>query len=246
MDSVDVVAAHRARATVRVGDVYLKIDGDPAQARREVRAMRLAPVPTPDVLWHRPPVLALTAVRGAALGTLDGPDAAPASAWIAAGAAIRTLHDAPLPPWQGRSAAELGRDLGIECAWLRAHSALPGRIIATARATAQSALRPWTPSFIHGDLQVEHVFVADGAVTGVIDWSEAGRGDPLYDIATLTLGHPDRLEDVLTGYGRDVDRGVVRGWWSMRCLLASRWLIQHGYDPSAPGCEFDVLRRLAD
>lgn len=32
----------------------------------------------------------------------------------------------------------------------------------------------------------------------------------------------------------------------MRCLFVARWLIQHGYDPSAPGCEFDVLRRLAD
>ncbi|MGD3151824.1 phosphotransferase [Tsukamurella tyrosinosolvens] len=59
---------------------------------------------------------------------------------------------------------------------------------------------------------MEHVFVADGAVTGIIDWSEAAQGDPAYDLATMTLGHPDRLEDVLTGYGGEVDRDVVRGW----------------------------------
>ena len=31
-------------------------------------------------------------------------------------------------------------------------------------------------------------------VTGVIDWSEAGQGDALYDLATLTLGHEEHLE----------------------------------------------------
>jgi hypothetical protein len=24
--------------------------------------------------------------------------------------------------------------------------------------------------------------------------------------------------------------------------MASRWLIEHGFDPDSPGCEFDVLR----
>lgn len=246
VDTVDVVVAHSSRATLRVGDTFLKVDGDPAHARREIDAMRLAPVPTPDVLWHEAPVLAVKAVRGTALGSLDGPDSAPRSAWVAAGTAIRALHDAPLPPWRGPSAARLGRDLDAECAWLFEHSELPERVITQNREVARSVLRPWTPAFIHGDLQVEHVFVADGAVTGIIDWSEAARGDPAYDLATMTLGHPDRLEDVLTGYGGGVDRDIVRGWWSMRCLLVSRWLIEHGYDPSAPGCEFDVLRRLAD
>jgi hypothetical protein len=35
---------------------------------------------------------------------------------------------------------------------------------------------------------------------------------------------------------------VIRAWWSLRSLRASRWLIEHGFDPSSPGCEFDVLR----
>jgi hypothetical protein len=67
------------------------------------------------------------------------------------------------------------------------------------RRVAEAALRPWTPVFTHGDLQVTHVF-ADG----------------------------------------DVD--VIRAWWSLRSLQAARWLIEHGPDPSSPGCEFDVLR----
>ena len=64
----------------------------------------------------------------------------------------------------------------------------------------------------------------------------------MFDLAILTLGHEERLEDLLTGYGTDVDRGAIRAWWSLRSLTAARWLLQHGFDPDAPGCEFDVLR----
>ena len=75
--------------------------------------------------------------------------------------------------------------------------------------------------FTHGDLQITHVFVDGDEVTGVIDWSEASRGDALYDLAILTLGHEEHLGDVLAGYGTDVDRDVIRAWWSLRSLLAS-------------------------
>jgi aminoglycoside phosphotransferase (APT) family kinase protein len=95
---------------------------------------------------------------------------------------------------------------------------------------------------MHGDLQVAHVFVEADHVTGVLDWSEAGRGDALYDLASLTLGHPEHLDDVLAGYGEDVDVEAIRGWWSLRSLTAIRWLVEHGFDPAAPGCEIDVLR----
>lgn len=64
----------------------------------------------------------------------------------------------------------------------------------------------------------------------------------MFDLATVTLGHEERLDDLLVGYGPDADRRVIRAWWSLRSLVASRWLIEHGFDPDAPGCEFDVLR----
>jgi aminoglycoside phosphotransferase (APT) family kinase protein len=79
-------------------------------------------------------------------------------------------------------------------------------------------------------------------VTGVLDWSEAGQGDALYDLASLTLGHPEHLGDVVAGYGADVDLDAIRGWWSLRSLTAVRWLVEHGFDPAAPGCEIDVLK----
>ncbi|MFE0403801.1 phosphotransferase family protein [Streptomyces nigra] len=245
MDEVEVVVAHSERATLRVGDVFLKVDADPARLDAEAEAMSLAPVPTPEVLWRKPVVLATAAVRGTTLGRLGGPSTGSPAAWAAAGAAIRTLHDAPLPPRPGRagrSIAALSAELDAECEALVANGFLLADLVARNREVAEVALRPWTPAFTHGDLQIAHVFVEDGQVVGIIDWSEAGQGDALYDLATFTLGHEEHLDDVLAGYGTDVDRDVIRAWWSVRCLLAVRWLIEHGFDAAAPGCEIDVLR----
>ncbi|RKT19548.1 phosphotransferase family enzyme [Streptomyces sp. 1114.5] len=242
MEEVELVVAHNERATLRVGDVFLKVDADQARTDIEVEAMALAPVPTPEVLWRKPPVLALAALPGTALGRLGEPSTASPAAWAAAGAAVRRLHDAPLPPWPGRSVDELASGLDDECAWLLANDVLPADLVTRNRRIAGRALRPWTPAFIHGDLQVAHIFVAGDEVTGVIDWSEASRGDALFDLAVLTLGHQEHLGDVLAGYGTDVDLDVIRAWWSLRSLLAVRWLIEHGFDPNSPGCEFDVLR----
>jgi aminoglycoside phosphotransferase (APT) family kinase protein len=237
-----VVVAHNERATLRVGDVFLKIDGDQASTDVEVAAMARAPVPTPEVLWRKPPVLALAAVRGTALGRLGRPSVASPAAWAAAGAAVQRLHDAPLPPWPGKSLEEIASRLDRECEWLVTNGVLPAGLVTRNRQVAEAALRPWTPVFAHGDLQLAHVFVADDEVTGVIDWSEAGPGDALFDLAILTLGHEEHLADVVAGYGTDVDLDVIHGWWSWRSLVAVRWLAGHGFDPSAPGGEVDVLR----
>jgi hypothetical protein len=88
VEEVEVVVAHNERATLRVGDVFLKIDADQRRTDVEVEAMARAPVPTPEVLWRKPPVLALAA---------------------------RMLHDAPLPPWPGQSPGEIASDLDGEC-----------------------------------------------------------------------------------------------------------------------------------
>jgi aminoglycoside phosphotransferase (APT) family kinase protein len=241
MEEVEVVVAHNERATLRVGDVFLKIDGDQTRTDVEVEAMALAPIPTPEVLWRKPPVLALAALPGSALGRLGEPSTASAMAWAAAGAAVRTLHDAPLPPWPGPSLDEIASHLDGECEWLVANDVLPTDIVTLNRRIAEAAIRPWTPVFTHGDLQISHVFVDGDEVTGVIDWSEAAQGDALYDLAILTLGHEEHLGDVVAGYGTDVDLDVIRAWWSLRSLRAVRWLIDHGFDPSSPGCEFAVL-----
>jgi Ser/Thr protein kinase RdoA (MazF antagonist) len=242
VEEVEVVVAHHERATLRVGDVFLKIDTDQTRTDVEVEAMTMAPIPTPEVLWRKPPVLALAALPGTALGRLGEPSTTSPAAWAAAGAAARMLHDAPLPPWPGRSRDEIASHLDRECTWLLTNDVLPTDLVTLNRRVAETALRPWTPVFTHGDLQVAHVFVDGDEITGVVDWSEAGQGDALYDLASLTLGHQEHLSDVVAGYGTDVDLDVIRAWWSLRSLTAVRWLVEHGFDPSTPGCEIDVLR----
>ena len=239
---VEIVVAHYERATLRVGDVFLKIDADERHIEVEVEAMATAPIPTAQVLWRKPHVLALAAVPGTALGRLAQPSTASSAAWAAAGAAVRTLHDAPLPPWPGRNVDDLALQLAGECEWLITNDVLPGAVVTRNRRLAETALRPWTPVFIHGDLQVDHVFVDDDQITGVIDWSEAAPGDALFDLATLTLGHPERLDDVIAGYGTGVDRDLIRAWWSLRCLSNIRWLVEHGFGPPEEYPEVAVLR----
>jgi hypothetical protein len=70
--------------------------------------------------------------------------------------------------------------------------------------------------FIHGD-----------EITGVIDWSEAGQGDPLCDLASLTLGHEEHLGDVQAsakGSKPDADACHVR---PVMCLRGPGAYIEH-------------------
>jgi hypothetical protein len=46
--------------------------------------------------------------------------------------------------------------------------------------------------------------------------SEGGQGDAMYDPATLTLVHEVLLDDVVAGYGGDIEIGVIRAYWSLR------------------------------
>jgi aminoglycoside phosphotransferase (APT) family kinase protein len=244
VNEVEVIVAHRQRATLRVGDVFLKVDSDQANTDVEVEAMALAPIPTPEVLWRRPPVLALAALPGTALGRLGESSIASSAAWAAAGSAVRTLHEAPLPPWTGTSHDDIKAQLAEECEWLVANGVLTADLVARNRDLADAAFRPFRPVFTHGDLQITHMFVEGDVVSGVIDWSEASQGDAMFDLAILTLGHDEHLEDVVTGYGvEDVDLDAIRAWWSVRSLLVIRWLLEHGFDPAAPGCEIDVLKK---
>jgi len=256
MGEIEVVVAHSERVTLRVDDVFLKIDTDQARIDREVEVMARAPIPTPDVLWRQPPVLALGAVPGAALGVLKEPSRASSAAWVAAGAAVRALHDAPLPSWpssqcqqqpvrSSRGTVEFPPLLDAECEWLMANDVVSADVVRRNRQIAEAALRPWTPVFIHGDLQIVHVFVDGDEVSGVVDWSEGGHGDAMYDLATLTLAHEEHLDDVVAGYGGDVEIDVIRAYWSLRSLMVIRWLVEHGYGAPATFPEIAVLNALS-
>src|SRR5207302_8007915 len=156
VEEVEAIVAHHARATLRVGDVFLKIDADQALTDVEVEAMAMAPIPTPEVLWRKPPVLALAALPEMALGRLGEPSTASPAAWAAAGAAARRLHDAPLPPWPGRSLDEIASRFAVECEWLVTNGVPPIDLVTRNRQVAQAALRPAVDTGIHARRPADH------------------------------------------------------------------------------------------
>ncbi|GAA0953713.1 aminoglycoside phosphotransferase family protein [Nonomuraea longicatena] len=60
------------------------------------------------------------------------------------------------------------------------------RAMLEVRRAAEAASKPPT-GFTHGDLGGANVLVADGAVSGVLDWGTAGPGDPAVDFAALSV-----------------------------------------------------------
>ena len=72
VEQVEVVLANNDRVTLRVGDMFLKIDADQTRTDVEVEAIAMAPVPTPEILWRKQPVLAVAALPGRALGRVAG------------------------------------------------------------------------------------------------------------------------------------------------------------------------------
>jgi aminoglycoside phosphotransferase (APT) family kinase protein len=241
MADLEVLSAHHERAVIAVGDDVLKIDTDDAHLAVEVEAMRLADgIPTPEVRWCRPPVLALARLPGVPLARPGEPVTTSPAAWEAAGSVVRRLHALALPPWPGWRVDDFAFHLDGWCRWLVDHDVVSMGALDRVVRIVQPALRPFPLVFTHGDLQAAHVFVDGDDVVGVIDWPDACRGDALFDLAVLTVGFEEQLDDVLRGYGTDVEREVIRGWWAFRRIAAVPWMVQHGFDATG-----DVTALLA-
>jgi aminoglycoside phosphotransferase (APT) family kinase protein len=72
----------------------------------------------------------------------------------------------------------------------------------------------------HSDLGAEHILESDGALTGVIDWSDAAVTDPALDFARLYRDFgPDFLTQVLDAYGglSETDEVGERVTYFARC-----------------------------
>ncbi|MGI8869876.1 MAG: aminoglycoside phosphotransferase family protein [Mycobacteriales bacterium] len=74
---------------------------------------------------------------------------------------------------------------------------------------------PLAPVLVHADVTEDHVFVTPtGELDGIIDWADAMRTDPYYELGALHLGcfAGDRslLRAFVEGYGWPVDDGFAR------------------------------------
>ena len=64
--------------------------------------------------------------------------------------------------------------------------------------------------FVHGDLMFRHVFVADGRLTGIIDWGDAMVTDRHYELAALQLNLFNCNKDLLRVFLEAGDWPVTR------------------------------------
>lgn len=124
------------------------------------------------------------------------------------GAVLSQIHACPVPedlgpgdegPWLERMLAEARYNLE--------HFPVDGTQELLVALTAKKP-PPITPTLIHGDFTLDNVLVLDGRITGVVDWSGGGIGDPRYDVAlAVRTKHPafDKARDeevFFQGYGR--------------------------------------------
>ncbi len=232
--------AHGAEnLTVEVGDHIVRF-GSPAVVDREVGVLTelsaTSPVAVPTPLAHEDGVFAYRRLPGTPLLRTAFP-ASPAMISALAGM-LRALS--------GCGAAQaLPRDVHPPAAWReeaieRAERLRPrlGAERAGQILRALDRLPPDTGDSIpcHNDLGAEHILVdASGAMTAVIDWTDAARTDPARDVARIhrDLG-PDAAAQLAHGLApAGGDAAVIDRARFLACCL---WLEDVEYaweDPSA-------------
>ncbi|GAB3457950.1 aminoglycoside phosphotransferase family protein [Kineococcus endophyticus] len=91
------------------------------------------------------------------------------------------------------------------------------------------------PVVLHADLKGEHLLVdGSGGLTAVLDWSDAGTGDPALDVEGLVLAvGADGARGVARGSGTP-SVVVERGVFLARCRSAVRWAAALRGEPTGP------------
>ncbi len=105
-------------------------------------------------------------------------------------------------------------------------------------------------ALIHADLQAEHVLIDPlrDRVNALLDFVDTQPGDPLIDIAVLSLWDHELAAPILAGYGAeghgDVD--LLPTYRLLRHLGAANWLTTHGAVAEATRHEHAVHHYLSD
>jgi aminoglycoside phosphotransferase (APT) family kinase protein len=172
-----------------------------AQEYRVLAALAASPLPVPrphQFLRRSTPLgaeawLVMDCLPGASLRTVLQGNLAPGTRshlLRAFGQVLAAIHATPVPPDLTQDDRPwLDRALDM-AAYNLAHYHVDGsaelleRLQRDRPADVPAAL-------IHGDFTLDNVLVAGNAVSGVIDWSGGGRGDPRYDIALATRPEPE-------------------------------------------------------
>ncbi|WP_380176902.1 phosphotransferase family protein [Kineococcus sp. DHX-1] len=91
------------------------------------------------------------------------------------------------------------------------------------------------PVVLHADLKGEHLLVdGSGGLSGVLDWSDAGTGDPALDVEGLVLAVGADAARVVARGARTPCVAVERGVFLARCRSAVRWAAARRGEPVGP------------
>lgn len=104
------------------------------------------------------------------------------------------------------------------------------------------------PTWIHGDLHARNVLVADGAISGIIDWGDICVGDPATDLASFWTVLPTREARLraMKAYGPLSGATLcrARAWAAFfGIILLDTGLTDH---PQHAAMGAAILRRLRD
>jgi Ser/Thr protein kinase RdoA (MazF antagonist) len=253
-----VLIEHHERAVFETrspeGPVVVKVDTSTVRHRREesvLRAAGRAGLPVPAIVLSEggpPSLLVLQRIDGTPLhrGVDD-------EAWRDAGRVLRRLHGLAWPAEAG-SASWSGRSWQDHFRWWADHerdqlltydSLRPAVIHGMHRYLSSTFAEMGEPELhvLHGDCQVDHYLVmgSSSRIAGVLDFGDAVLGDPVWDLAILTLDQPDRLSEILRGYQPDASferrrEGVLNAYQLIRCLGSASWMREHG-QPHEPDLE---------
>lgn len=172
------------------------------------------------------------------------------------GRALAALHDVPrsvvedagMPVYE---AAEYRERRMAELDRAAATGHVPARLLSRwERALEDVGRWRFQTSVVHGDLVAEHVLVHDGAVVGILDWSQAKVADPADDLAWVAVGADEEaLDSVLEAYAvtrrNQPDRHLpVRARLAGELALA-RWLL-HGTRTDDSSVVDDAVTMLRD
>jgi aminoglycoside phosphotransferase (APT) family kinase protein len=246
-----VFLAERARIVLKV-----YAEGDLLQRDwQAMRAARSAGVPTPEPLVFSPgppAVFAMRQVVGQALSSAYPRAAREAGIYLARfhGLGAQPPFSTGESTWDGHILAWLDWVLK----GLVQHRVLSERESGTFQARfmrLRPALAARSIGLLHGDLQPVHILVDPGGdrVVALLDFADAQPGDPLLDIAVLTLWDEALTTPLLAGHAAIADdaatRELLAEYRLLRHLSEIPWLLERGYTEYADRNIAAVRRFLA-
>jgi aminoglycoside phosphotransferase (APT) family kinase protein len=246
-----------ASIVVEIDNLLLKANGDRSTVAEALVAQRVrdAGVPSPEIVDHgtdrRLPGgrwIVMLRMPGVGFAPREAAEFQVATTIGDVARHLATLCDVHLPGWgrvgdDGRGESESWQ------AWLRQSvdeaiaqlgDRLPASFTAAAHRAVDDTPEPHKGSILHGDLGLSHFLVDPhtGHLTGLLDWADAIIGDPLYDVATFSMGGPagDSIQDVLqprliAAYGAEADDPRIRLYRAVNHLDNAVWSIANDITP---------------